>query len=163
MPIELKIPHVGESVTEVQIAEWLKAEGDAVKKDENVAVIDSDKTTFELPSPVDGRLTKLLYQAGDRVNVGEIVAHFEANGAAEKSNAEAAKPAVPGKPEKKPGEEKKAEPLQKSDPAVKSSQMEAKAGREPESKPDQKAEPKPEPKTKAEAKVEAKVESKAEA
>ena len=43
MPIELKIPSVGESITEVQIAEWLKADGDAVKKDENVAVIDSEK------------------------------------------------------------------------------------------------------------------------
>ena len=56
MPIELKIPSVGESITEVQIAEWLKADGDAVKKDENVAVIDSEKTTFELPAPEDGRL-----------------------------------------------------------------------------------------------------------
>ena len=51
MPIELKIPSVGESITEVQIAEWLKADGAAVNKDENVAVIDSDKTTFELPAP----------------------------------------------------------------------------------------------------------------
>ncbi|HEV2454927.1 MAG TPA: biotin/lipoyl-containing protein, partial [Verrucomicrobiae bacterium] len=41
MPIELTIPSVGESITEVQIAEWLKADGDTVKKDENVAVIDS--------------------------------------------------------------------------------------------------------------------------
>src|SRR5207249_9081581 len=56
MPIELKIPEVGESITEVQIAEWLKAEGDTVKKDENVAVIDSEKTTFELPSPETGTL-----------------------------------------------------------------------------------------------------------
>ena len=50
MPIELKIPSVGESITEVQIAEWLKADGDAVKKDENVAVIDSEKTTLDRKS-----------------------------------------------------------------------------------------------------------------
>ena len=59
MPIELKIPSVGESITEVQIAEWLKADGDAVKKDENVAVIDSEKTTFELPAPENGRLAQV--------------------------------------------------------------------------------------------------------
>ena len=54
MPIELTIPSVGESITEVQIAEWLKSDGDVVKKDENVAVIDSEKTTFERPRPRTG-------------------------------------------------------------------------------------------------------------
>ena len=48
MSIELTIPSVGESITEVQIAEWLKKEGDAVKKDENVAVIDSEKQKFKI-------------------------------------------------------------------------------------------------------------------
>ena len=55
MPIDVKIPEVGESITEVQIAEWLKSEGDEVKGDENLAVIDSEKTTFELPAPKGGR------------------------------------------------------------------------------------------------------------
>ena len=77
MAIELKIPEVGESITEVQIAEWLKAEGDTVKQDENVAVIDSEKTTFELPSPESGKLTKIIHQAGDTVNVGTVIAHIE--------------------------------------------------------------------------------------
>ena len=81
MPIELKIPTVGESITEVQIAEWLKAEGDTVKKDENVAVIDSEKTTFELPSPESGTLVKILKQAGDTVTVGTVIAHLEPDGA----------------------------------------------------------------------------------
>ena len=58
MPIELKIPEVGESITEVQIAQWLKAEGDQVQKDEAVAVIDSEKTTFELPAPESGNCGK---------------------------------------------------------------------------------------------------------
>jgi len=80
MPIELKIPEVGESITEVQIAEWLKAEGDTVKKDENVAVIDSEKTTFELPSPESGTLVKILQQAGDTVSVGTVIAHIERDG-----------------------------------------------------------------------------------
>ena len=80
MAIELKIPEVGESITEVQIAEWLKAEGDTVKQDENVAVIDSEKTTFELPSPESGKLTKIIHQAGDTVNVGTAIAHIERDG-----------------------------------------------------------------------------------
>ena len=80
MPIQLKIPEVGESITEVQIAEWLKSEGDTVKKDEAVAVIDSEKTTFELPSPESGTLMKILKQAGDTVTVGTIIAHLERDG-----------------------------------------------------------------------------------
>jgi 2-oxoglutarate dehydrogenase E2 component (dihydrolipoamide succinyltransferase) len=84
MSSELKIPSVGESITEVQIAEWLKRDGDEVKRDENVAVIDSEKTTFELPSPENGRL-KILHQAGDTVKIGEVVGRIESNGEPEKS------------------------------------------------------------------------------
>src|ERR1700722_5394238 len=86
MPIELKIPSVGESITEVQIAEWLKADGDAVKKDENVAVIDSEKSTFELPAPEEGRL-KILHQVGDTVKIGTVVGRIESNGEASKAEA----------------------------------------------------------------------------
>jgi 2-oxoglutarate dehydrogenase E2 component (dihydrolipoamide succinyltransferase) len=80
MAIDLKIPSIGESITEVQIAEWLKAEGDAVKKDETVAVIDSEKSTLDLPAPESGRLTKILHAAGERVKVGDVVAQIETGG-----------------------------------------------------------------------------------
>jgi 2-oxoglutarate dehydrogenase E2 component (dihydrolipoamide succinyltransferase) len=90
MPIELKIPSVGESITEVQIAEWLKADGAAVNKDENVAVIDSDKTTFELPAPEAGRL-KILHQAGATIKVGDSVGQIETNGEPAKAEAGAKK------------------------------------------------------------------------
>jgi len=98
MPIELKIPPVGESITEVQIGEWLKAEGDSVKQDEPVAVIDSEKTTFELPAPQSGRLTKILHQAGETVAVGTVVAELEPDGGADKQPAAptAAKPEPAG-------------------------------------------------------------------
>jgi 2-oxoglutarate dehydrogenase E2 component (dihydrolipoamide succinyltransferase) len=79
MPIEIKIPAVGESITEVQISEWLKSEGDSVKQDEPVAVIDSEKTTFDLPAPRAGKLAKILHQAGDTVKIGEVVAQIEAD------------------------------------------------------------------------------------
>ncbi len=78
MPIEIKIPAVGESITEVQISEWLKSEGDSVKQDEAIAVIDSEKTTLDLPAPQNGRLVKILHQAGETVAVGAVVAHMEA-------------------------------------------------------------------------------------
>lgn len=77
MAIELKIPEVGESIKEVQISEWLKKEGDTINVDEPVAVIDSEKTTFELPAPQSGRLVKILHQAGDTVKVGETVAQID--------------------------------------------------------------------------------------
>jgi len=107
MSIELTIPSVGESITEVQIAEWLKAEGDAVKKDENVAVIDSEKSTFELPAPEDGRL-KILRQAGETVKIGAVVGSIETNGESAKVDSGAKKNKEPETPaaQKKPAEEK---------------------------------------------------------
>ena len=85
MPIELKIPAAGESITEVQISEWLKSEGDLVKQDEIIAVIDSEKATLDLPAPQSGRLVKILHQAGETVAVGAVVAHLEAVGGVVKS------------------------------------------------------------------------------
>jgi 2-oxoglutarate dehydrogenase E2 component (dihydrolipoamide succinyltransferase) len=90
MPIELKIPAVGESITEVQISEWLKSEGDEVKQDEPVAVIDSEKTTFNLPASNAGKLIKILHQAGETVAVGTAVAQIEAEGETGKSEAKVA-------------------------------------------------------------------------
>lgn len=104
MSIELTIPSVGESITEVQIAEWLKADGDTVKKDENVAVIDSEKTTFELPAPEDGKL-KILRQAGETIQVGGVVGRIEGNGETAKAEP-AAKKAK--EPEKAPAPKKEA-------------------------------------------------------
>lgn len=92
--VELKVPSVGESVTEVEIAEWLKNEGDPVRKDEGVLVLETDKATVEVPSPVTGRLAKVLKKKGDRVQVGEVLGHVEAG--------EFAAPAVQPAEEKKP-------------------------------------------------------------
>src|SRR5271163_141712 len=88
MPIEIKIPAVGESITEVQINEWLKSEGDVVKQDEALAVIDSEKATLDLPAPNAGKLTKILHQAGETVAVGTVVAHMEAEGESGTSESE---------------------------------------------------------------------------
>src|SRR5438309_2246489 len=109
MPIELKIPAAGESITEVQISEWLKAEGDSVKQDEPVAVIDSEKASFDLPASHAGTLVKILHQAGETVAVGTVVAHLEAAGGAAKT--EPVTEQTPAKPETKgAGETKSKKP-----------------------------------------------------
>ena len=84
MPSEIKIPEIGESITEVQISEWLKSEGDSVQQDEPLAVIDSEKTTFDLRALHAGKLRKILHQAGETVAIGTVVAQLEANGEAGK-------------------------------------------------------------------------------
>ncbi len=77
MAIELIVPKVGESITEVQIVEWLKKEGDRVERDGNLAVIETDKATVELPAPVAGILTKILKAKGSVAKVGEVIGYLE--------------------------------------------------------------------------------------
>jgi 2-oxoglutarate dehydrogenase E2 component (dihydrolipoamide succinyltransferase) len=80
--VELKIPSVGESITEVEIGEWLKAEGDRTEKDENLVVIETEKVTFELAAPVSGIVTKVLKKKGAVASVGEVIGYMEAAEAA---------------------------------------------------------------------------------
>jgi 2-oxoglutarate dehydrogenase E2 component (dihydrolipoamide succinyltransferase) len=74
MAQDVKVPSLGESITEVQISGWLKAPGDHVKQDEPLAEIDSDKATVELPSPCAGRLTAIKVAAGEFCRVGDVIA-----------------------------------------------------------------------------------------
>ncbi len=85
MATELKIPQIGESITEVEIGDWLKGEGDSVARDENVVMIESEKATVELPAPEAGTLSKILKKKGDTAKVGEVIAYLE-NGAPVKSS-----------------------------------------------------------------------------
>ena len=77
MSVELKVPAVGESITEVQISQWLKAEGDLVAKDENLVEIETDKATVELPAPIAGRVVKVLKRDGESAVVGEVIGYME--------------------------------------------------------------------------------------
>ncbi|MCC7375852.1 MAG: 2-oxoglutarate dehydrogenase complex dihydrolipoyllysine-residue succinyltransferase [Verrucomicrobiales bacterium] len=74
MPFELRVPPVGESISEVQLGDWLKSEGQAVRKDENLVLIESEKATMELPAPVDGVLGKILKKRGETAKVGDVIA-----------------------------------------------------------------------------------------
>lgn len=77
MPTELKVPEVGESVTEVEIGRWLVKEGEAIKADQPLVELETDKVNQELPAPFDGALVKILMQAGDTASVGDVIAHLE--------------------------------------------------------------------------------------
>jgi len=78
MAIELKVPEVGESITEVQIGVWKKQEGDSVAIDDSIVEIESDKATVELPAPISGTLSKILKGAGEKAFVGEVIGYMEA-------------------------------------------------------------------------------------
>ncbi|MGH7989440.1 MAG: 2-oxoglutarate dehydrogenase complex dihydrolipoyllysine-residue succinyltransferase [Limisphaerales bacterium] len=114
--IELKVPSVGESITEVEIGGWLKTEGAPVAKDEPVAMIETEKATVELPAPAAGTITKLLKKQGETAKVGETIAHLEV-GKAESATATKAAPtpapAAATPAEKSAGEPARATPLAK--------------------------------------------------
>jgi 2-oxoglutarate dehydrogenase E2 component (dihydrolipoamide succinyltransferase) len=78
MAIELKVPEVGESITEVMIGVWKKNVGDSVSADESVVEIESDKATVELPAPSNGVVSAILKQAGEQAVVGEVIGYLEA-------------------------------------------------------------------------------------
>jgi 2-oxoglutarate dehydrogenase E2 component (dihydrolipoamide succinyltransferase) len=76
MSVQLRVPEVGESITEVQIGAWLKTEGDRFERDEPLVEIESDKATLELPAPVSGTLAKVLQPRGATVKVGDVIAEL---------------------------------------------------------------------------------------
>ncbi|WP_161889009.1 2-oxoglutarate dehydrogenase complex dihydrolipoyllysine-residue succinyltransferase [Pontibacter russatus] len=80
MSLEVKVPAVGESITEVTIAQWLKKDGDRVEMDEVIAELESDKATFELPAEGAGIL-RIIAQEGETIDVGAIICRIEEDGA----------------------------------------------------------------------------------
>ncbi len=80
MVLEMKVPSPGESITEVEIAEWLVQDGDYVEKDQAIAEVDSDKATLELPAEESGVIT-LKAEEGDAVAVGEVVCLIDTSAA----------------------------------------------------------------------------------
>lgn len=77
MSIEIKVPPLGESITEATIASWHKKEGDFAKQGEILLELESDKVTMEVPSPVNGKISKILKNTGDNVKIEEVLAILE--------------------------------------------------------------------------------------
>lgn len=108
MILEMKVPSPGESITEVEIAQWLVQDGDYVEKDQAIAEVDSDKATLELPAEASGIIT-LKAEEGDAVAVGEVVCLIDTS---------ASKPNSKGAAEPKEDKaDKKVEVKQDSKPA----------------------------------------------
>ncbi|NJN28873.1 MAG: 2-oxoglutarate dehydrogenase complex dihydrolipoyllysine-residue succinyltransferase, partial [Cyclobacteriaceae bacterium] len=97
---QVKVPTVGESITEVTIANWLKKDGDVVKMDEVIAELESDKATFELTAPQAGKL-KIVKPAGETAAIGELICDID-----ESAAGEASKGSTPSREESKPAEPK---------------------------------------------------------
>ncbi|WP_397363763.1 2-oxoglutarate dehydrogenase complex dihydrolipoyllysine-residue succinyltransferase [Olleya sp. R77988] len=86
MILEMKVPSPGESITEVEIAEWLVQDGDYVEKDQAIAEVDSDKATLELPAEASGIIT-LKAEDGDAVAVGQVVCLIDTSAKAPEGDA----------------------------------------------------------------------------
>lgn len=121
MAIELKVPSVGESITEVEIGDWLKREGEAIEKDENVVALESEKATVELPAPASGVLTKITKRKGDKALIGETIGEIDPAG----KPSPAPKPAPTAEPKAAP-----AQPKQRVMPAAQRLMAESKVSAE---------------------------------
>ncbi|MXP43312.1 2-oxoglutarate dehydrogenase complex dihydrolipoyllysine-residue succinyltransferase [Allopontixanthobacter sediminis] len=128
MAHEIKVPVLGESVTEGTIGEWLKQPGDRVEVDEPIASLETDKVAIEVPSPVAGVIGELKAAVGDTVEVGAVIATVEEGGAAASPAASAAStppaPAPAASEEKAPDSAAPSDAAQTLSPAVRRAVLE---------------------------------------
>jgi 2-oxoglutarate dehydrogenase E2 component (dihydrolipoamide succinyltransferase) len=97
--VDHRLGAVGESITEVTIAKWLKKDGEAVKRDEVIAELESDKATFELPAEADGVL-KIRVAEGETIGIGTVIADLDGAATGAAPAPAAAPPAPAGAVEK---------------------------------------------------------------
>ncbi len=111
MSVELTVPSVGESITEVEIGDWLKAKGDFVSKDETVVTLESEKATVELPAPVSGVIADIVKKKGDVAAIGQVIAVIDNEKQGAAAPPKKATESPPPKPaETKPAAKQAAEP-----------------------------------------------------
>ncbi|MGE3143341.1 MAG: biotin/lipoyl-containing protein, partial [Hyphomonadaceae bacterium] len=79
---DIVVPTLGESVVEATVAKWLKKAGEAVRKDETLVELETDKVSVEVSAPADGVLSDIVAKEGDTVGIGAILGHLGAAGAA---------------------------------------------------------------------------------
>ncbi|WP_342375996.1 2-oxoglutarate dehydrogenase complex dihydrolipoyllysine-residue succinyltransferase [Myxococcus stipitatus] len=93
MAVELKVPPLGESITEAVVGKWNKKAGDAVAADEPLVVLETDKVTIDVPAPAAGSLASVAFKEGDKVRVGDVLGLIEAGAGAPAAKPAAAAPA----------------------------------------------------------------------
>jgi pyruvate dehydrogenase E2 component (dihydrolipoamide acetyltransferase) len=123
MRVDIKMPKLGESITEGTIVKWWKKPGDNIQKDETLLEISTDKVDSEIPSPYGGEIVEILRNENETVEVDSVIARIETDS---ENTAKTAKAAEPGKKEKK--EEIKQEPPKKEQPKAASKQPSARGG-----------------------------------
>ena len=107
MKLEMKVPSPGESITEVEIAQWLVSDGDFVEKDQAIAEVDSDKATLDLPAEASGVIT-LKAEEGDSVEVGQVVCLIDTDATGGENKPKSSNESV----------EKKVEPSVENEPII---------------------------------------------
>ena len=125
---EFKLPDIGEGVVEGEVVEWMVSVGDSIKEDDPILSVMTDKATVEIPSPVNGVVSKIIGEPGDILPVGEVCIEFEVDGDGNASSKAAAKqeeavketPKVEKatKPKPEPVAVKPAEPVSTPEPVV---------------------------------------------
>ena len=125
---EFKLPDIGEGVVEGEVVEWMVSVGDSIKEDDPILSVMTDKATVEIPSPVNGVVSKIIGEPGDILPVGEVCIEFEVDGDGNASSKTAAKqeeavketPKVEKatKPKPEPVAVKPAEPVSTPEPVV---------------------------------------------
>jgi pyruvate dehydrogenase E2 component (dihydrolipoamide acetyltransferase) len=105
--LEYAFPDVGEGISEGTLVKWLVSEGDAIKADQPVAEVETDKAVVEIPAPADGTVAKLLYKEQDTLNVGEVIMHIDDGSGGEKKEETPKEEEKTGQPsEEKPAQQK---------------------------------------------------------
>src|SRR3546814_9065912 len=99
MAIEVKVPVLGESITEATVGQWLKKPGEAVAADEPIVRLETDKVVVDVPSQVAGVMGDLVVTEGDTVEVGALLAYIEEGGGAPAKKEDSA--AAPAQPDRK--------------------------------------------------------------
>ncbi|WNG20457.1 2-oxoglutarate dehydrogenase complex dihydrolipoyllysine-residue succinyltransferase [Cystobacter fuscus] len=85
MAVELKVPPLGESITEAVVGKWNKKKGESVSADEPLVVLETDKVTIDVPAPAAGAIATIAFKEGDKVRVGDVLGTIEAGGSASAS------------------------------------------------------------------------------
>src|SRR3954470_17530275 len=92
--VEVKVPQLSESVSEATLVSWRKKAGEAVKRDENLIDVETDKVVLELPAPADGVLARIVKQDGESVTSGDVIAVIDTDAKATVAAAAPAKAAA---------------------------------------------------------------------
>src|SRR6185437_6017174 len=98
MAVEIKVPALGESVTEATVSKWLVKAGDSVAVDQPLCELETDKVTVEVPATSAGTVVDLVVPEGGSVQVGGVLCHIEAGGAGAAAAAATPRPAAPATP-----------------------------------------------------------------